>query len=101
VLCLLAALFAIEAKCAWYSPEGSPMVQVSAAKLQPADSPRLLAQVLSPATLPVFPEVAVLFAFALTATVVHITPAWARRSAKVSALASFSPFLFFRPPPSF
>jgi hypothetical protein len=101
VLCLLAAVFAIEAKCAWYGPEGSPMVQVSAAKLQPADAPRIIAQVLSPAILPVFPEASVLVALALMTTVAHITPAWARRTAKVSALPSFSPFLFFRPPPSF
>lgn len=39
-LCLLAAVFAIEAKVAWFSPAGSPSAQISASKLQMADGSR-------------------------------------------------------------
>jgi hypothetical protein len=39
-LCLLAAVFAIEAKVAWFSPAGSPSAQISSSKLQAADASR-------------------------------------------------------------
>ena len=46
-LCLLAALFAFEAKLAWYSPAGTPCAQINATKPQLADAPKLIAQVLA------------------------------------------------------
>ena len=47
LLCLLAVVFAFEAKLAWYSPPGTPYAQISATKLQPTDAPKLIAQVLA------------------------------------------------------
>ena len=44
LLCVLAALFAVEAKVAWYSPGDSSLAQISAAKLELADAPELIAQ---------------------------------------------------------
>lgn len=41
-LCVLAFLFAFEAKLAWYSPAGDPGIQISAAKALRADSPALI-----------------------------------------------------------
>jgi hypothetical protein len=41
-LCILAFLFAFEAKLAWYSPPRDPGSQVAAAKALRADSPALI-----------------------------------------------------------
>lgn len=41
-LCILAFLFAFEAKLAWYSPAGLASNQVSAAKALPVDTPALV-----------------------------------------------------------
>src|ERR1039458_3665322 len=38
-LCFLAFAFAIEAKWAWYGPQGGPVSDVSAAKARPAEVP--------------------------------------------------------------
>src|SRR5436305_6900250 len=99
LLCLLAALFAVEAKVAWYGPAGSPCVQISSAKLQPADTPRLAAPIDAP-SFPIawLPQVAAILAFAMIWRRAGILP------------RHFSPFvvpgspryfssLFFRPPP--
>lgn len=65
VLCVLAALFSIEAKVAWYAPSSSPATQISASKLQQADAPRLVAHALSSSDTPVahFPDIVKVFAF--------------------------------------
>jgi hypothetical protein len=99
LLCLLTALFAVEAKVAWFGLDGSASMQISAAKLQPADAPK----VTSPLDLPAFPiawfpQVAVVLALAL---------AWRRESilprrlnlCTVPGSPRFYPSLFFRPPP--
>lgn len=101
VLCLLAALFAIEAKVAWFGPEGSAVAQVSAAKLQPADAPRMVAQALSSSALPLLSEVSEFLAMALLGTVMHLSLAWTFRVPEKAAAPNFSPSLFFRPPPEF
>jgi len=101
VLCLLAALFAVEAKIAWYSPAGSASALISSTKLQAADAPKLIlhaSSVLAPA-LHFIENAAVLslalFWLALMSRAAQTAPA----RLQVSASPSFSPPLFFRPPP--
>ena len=102
VLCLLAAVFAFEAKIAWFSPPGTPPAQISATKLQPADAPRLIAQALAtpmsqhlpadpPLLLAVAPLLALRSPFAFRES--------AADSIKAYASSSFSPPMFRRPPP--
>ena len=100
VLCLLAAVFAFEAKVAWYSPAGSPSAQISALKLQPADNHKLangisgtaernLAQVPLPQ----------IFA-AVVATVAAIPFRRPFRDAfRAQVSPGFTPPMFRRPPP--
>lgn len=100
MLCLLAALFAIEAKLAWFSPAGSPSAQVSAAKLQLADAPRHVSQALAapdPQHFSAEVPVLLLFALLLTAAPVLLSPQDSR--ARVSASPGFYSPLFRRPPP--
>jgi hypothetical protein len=103
VLCFLAAAFAFEAKLAWFSPSGTPVAQISASKLQPADAPRLMAQALAApaATLHSQAEVPLLLAVALL--LFPIACFSFRRSmldgAEVLAFSGFSPALLRRPPP--
>jgi hypothetical protein len=100
VLCLLAALFAIEAKVAWFSPAGSPSAQISAAKLQPTDAPRHIAQALTAPDLQHFSAEApllLLFAVLLTPTCeIFHSPG---ETVRVSASPGFYFSLFRRPPP--
>jgi hypothetical protein len=103
VLCFLAAAFAFEAKLAWFSPWGTPVAQISASKLQPADAPRLMAQALAtPATTQhSLPEVPLLLAVALV--LIPIACFYFSRSilagAEVQAYSGFSTPLLRRPPP--
>ena len=103
VLCLLAAVFAIEAKVAWFSPDGSPPAQISASKLQPADAPRLIAQALdSPEAVPnILPESSLIVALALAVALLAFVPAAKRDRLEPSTSPGFSPPHFFRPPPHY
>lgn len=47
LLCLLAAVFAVEAKLAWYSPNTTARVELSASKLAGDDAPRLVGNLVS------------------------------------------------------
>jgi hypothetical protein len=102
VLCLLAAVFAVEAKLAWYIPAGTPSAQISAEKLQRADASKLIAQALtSPAASQHFPAEAPLLAIALQLALpvrIDVHKPGHHRT-KVRATFSFSPPLFRRPPP--
>jgi hypothetical protein len=100
LLCLLAALFAVEAKVAWFGPDGSPSVQISSAKLQPPDAPKVIVQIDAP-SFPIawLPQVAVILAFALFSRSATIQP-WHLGSSAVPGSPRFFPSLFFRPPPS-
>jgi hypothetical protein len=101
VLCLLAAVFAIEAKVAWFSPAGSPSAQISSSKLQSADATRQSAYTvgnahqLNPADTPL-PRI-----FAATVALVAAIPF--RRPLRDVFIAKVSPGftapLFRRPPP--
>jgi hypothetical protein len=103
VLCLLAALFAVEAKIAWYSPDGSASALISSTKLQAADAPKLISRASSvpaPPALHFIENAAVLalalFWLALMSRAARTAPA----RLQVSASPSFSAPLFFRPPPA-
>jgi hypothetical protein len=100
-LCLLAAVFAIEAKVAWFSPAGSPSAQISASKLQTADATRESAHALGSAH-PINPAHAPLpRVFAAAVATVAATPF--RRPLCDVFIAKVSPDfhapLFRRPPP--
>lgn len=101
VLCFLAALFAIEAKLAWYSPARGPASQISASKLQPTEAPRLVAEALASShTIAHFPAVLQILPLALLLGVIKIAP---RRVVPLPSgilACGFSPQAFFRPPPS-
>lgn len=99
LLCLLAAVFAVEAKVGWYSPNGPIRVELSSTKLQAADASRNVGQTLAaPAPVPHFPvELFLVLSFAALVPVFYI-----RRQADVPAgprWSAFSPPHFFRPPP--
>ena len=102
VLCILAALFSIEAKVAWYVPSSNPATQISASKLQQADAPRLVAHALSSSENPVphFPQIAKVIAFVGMIEVPGLE--WRATDIHLESLrpAHLSPYLFFRPPPS-
>jgi hypothetical protein len=99
-MCLLAALFAVEAKVAWFGPDGSPSAQISSSKLQLSDDPKVAAPIDSPS----FPaarlsEIAVILAFALDRRQLSALPRQ-RWSCTIPGFPSFFPSLFFRPPPT-
>lgn len=99
VLCLLAALFAIEAKLAWYAPDNAPASQISASKLLAADAPRIVAQAVAFSLLPLpYLDAIFLLALVLTAAAiefVHRTPLGLPKPRAFD----YSSSLFFRPPP--
>jgi len=104
-LCVLAALFAFEAKLAWFSPAGTPSAQISSAKLQPADASKLLAQVLAaPSNLHQVPTPAVP-TLLLVVPILMVAAFPARRRVsdrlKFSSSPGFIPSLFLRPPPKY
>lgn len=99
-LCLLAAVFAIEAKVAWFSPAGSPSAQISASKLQAADGQKLAHGTVSavehnPAHVPL-PQVLAAAVASFTAIPFH-RPLRDTYIAQVSP--GFTPPSFRRPPP--
>jgi hypothetical protein len=102
-LCALAAVFAFEAKVAWFSPAGSPSAQISAAKLQPADAPKQIAEALaSPVPLHYAPAQApLLLVFAVLIAVTVPFRGSVRDGLKVLPSSSFYPPLFLRPPPQY
>lgn len=100
ILCLLAVLFAVEAKVAWFGPNGSPAELVSASKLAPADAPKLVAQALTaPEPVLGFPNTLILLPllFVLLASLLTRKPT--RDLFGLAQSPSFAHQLFFRPPP--
>ena len=103
-LCLLAFIFAVEAKTAWYGPMDGPGSVVRAAKALPASTPKVIEHGV-PVPDPIHPG----HTFARLALLEAKQPAaakWPGRNDRssatfqVSASAYFSPQFFFRPPPS-
>lgn len=102
-LCLLAIVFAVEAKTAWFGPASGPGSEVAAAKAWPADLPRLIEHgVPVPSAVPPLISFALLAAFRPLRSIGN-TLSPRRESAPGPAslcLAAFlSPQFFFRPPP--
>lgn len=100
LLCLLAAVFAVEAKLAWYSPNTTARVELSASKLAGDDAPRLVGSVVSaPAPVPgLMPQAFQLAAFLLAAIAVFAAgPLPVPRETRVHS--GFIPPQFLRPPP--
>ena len=102
-LCLLAALFALEAKMAWYSSPTGPLSGIQSEKARPADLPPLVSQGSSVLEQGPSPFFLILFAALAFTTGLSI---YIRRLAliffpdPVLAAPYFSPGLFFRPPPA-
>jgi hypothetical protein len=102
MLCLLAALFAVEAKIAWFSPAGSASAQISFAKARPAEPPKTLPQrLVSPAPAYDFAGAATLVVLALLlVTTTWFVAAMVPTEPQVSASFNYCASLFFRPPPA-
>src|ERR1700740_618822 len=102
-LCLLAVLFALEAKIARYSPSSGPLSAIQSAKARPADGPELVSRGLAAASsAPLQWAFILLAAFATTGLMVAESSGWLRvvpRNHAVTTATYFSPGLFFRPPP--
>src|SRR5579859_3729779 len=101
ILCLLAVVFALEAKIAWYMPPHTLGSEVQDAKALPADTPQLIPHGLSGQP-PLFIFLPFTFLFALAA--VCICRPLFYCGVKVndrspSSSSAFSPGNFFRPPP--
>ncbi|HTW62225.1 MAG TPA: hypothetical protein VMD55_10500 [Terracidiphilus sp.] len=101
-LCLLALVFAVEAKTAWYGPAKGPEFDVRAAKARPADLPQVIDHgVPVPNPVPPLLSFAVLavlktgpFAGQIRPSPDQVSPAGGLPAARLS------PQLYFRPPPS-
>jgi hypothetical protein len=103
VLCVLAFLFACEAKFAWYSPTNDASNQVSAAKALRVDAPALVTHGISSTDRALaqaaFSATAILIAFCAA-----LIGSWQRRSALSSHSSDYLPSYLrspidFRPPP--
>lgn len=101
LLCLLAAVFAVEAKLGWYSPDSAARVEFSSTKLRADDPPQAIMQVVStPAPTPdFFPQVILLFAFALVAVTATSLSNPTEGQVDLAISPGTFPPLFLRPPP--
>lgn len=103
-MCLLAFLFAVEAKLAWYSPSTTPLSAIQSAKARPADAPDPIAQILSAVISSPQQFSLLLFVAFSAACLVKASPSLAigvnPRTRRDSMAVFLSPTLFFRPPPS-
>ena len=103
-LCLLAVLFALEAKTAWYGSTSGLHDDVQSQKARPADLPSVVSHGVS--TLPpvTFPLTLIFVASvaAIASTDADFLPGVDLdfNHIPVSAAPYFSPALFFRPPPA-
>jgi hypothetical protein len=102
-LCLLAFLFAIEAKTAWYAPATGPASSISAAKAWPENAPEVVRHGV-PAPDPSHPLIpfaalSILFAAYLASADVARTEPVRPLGLPHFPAASFFPTAFFRPPP--
>jgi hypothetical protein len=100
ILCLLAVVFAFEAKTAWYLPPHTIGSEVQAAKALPADTPQVIPHGL--------PDQPLFFLLSLT-VLIALTDEHVRRPLSFGGLqlgdrspstsSAFSPYNFYRPPP--
>jgi hypothetical protein len=103
-LCLLAVLFALEAKIAWYCPANGPNGNIQSQKARPADLPAVVAHGVSTLPLATLPLALIFFASvaAIACAESNFLPGVSVNfnHLPVSAKPYFSPALFFRPPPA-
>lgn len=102
-LCLLAVLFAVEAKLAWYGPVRGPGSAISSAKAYPTDTPELVDRGTSSldVTHPVL-AVALLVTLASASAIQmnnSLVRICARKPHPARLTAFFTTNRFFRPPP--
>jgi hypothetical protein len=103
-LCLLAMLFAVEAKTAWYGPANGPGVDIQSQKAMPTDLPAVVSHGI--ATHPASPFPLALLLFASVGAMAWLGADFLHRidldfnPISVSSASYFSPGLFFRPPPA-
>ncbi len=104
VLCLLAVLFAVEAKTAWYGPKTGPSGDIQSQKARPADLPAEVVHGVSTLSLVTFPLALIFLAAiaAITWTNAYFLPGVDVNfnHLAVSAATYFSSGNFFRPPPA-
>jgi hypothetical protein len=103
-LCLLAFLFAVEAKTAWYGPAGGAASSISAAKALPASTPKLVQHGLS-ASHPSSAQTQLALIVVASASWIAAFAARAHGMILRHDLPSFnatwfSPACFLRPPPA-
>ncbi len=102
VLCLLAVIFAVEAKTAWYGPIVGLGSDVRAAKALPADMPRIVEHGV-PVPDPIHPGLSFIALATLPTNWLAEMPArnaTLRDPLPLARAAFFSPSIFFRPPPA-
>jgi hypothetical protein len=103
-LCLLAVLFALEAKTAWYGPTNGPRGDIQSQKALPPDLPSMVSHGVS--ALPTATFALALIFIASVAAIAWTNADFLRgvdvdcNHIPVSAAPYFSPGLFFRPPPA-
>jgi len=104
ILCLLAVLFALEAKTAWYGPANGPRSDIQSQKALPADLPAAGHHGISAHQPATFPLALMFFEFvaAITWTGARFHPGIDIdfNYFPVSAASYFTPGLFYRPPPA-
>lgn len=103
LLCLLAALFAVEAKVAWYSPAGSSGAVLSCAKARPAETPKAAPTRVTWPDVPALYVAGIVIRFALALVFVTAAVLLSRTGLfrpVFSESPGFSEALFFRPPPA-
>lgn len=102
MLCVLAALFAVEAKIAWFSPAGSATAQISFDKARPAEPPKAYPHGMTSTTPPAHDLAATatfVAASILLAAIAAVMLLPARPRTQLALSPGFSASLLFRPPP--
>lgn len=101
LLCVLAAVFAVEAKLGWYSPDTAARVELSATKLRADEAPKLIANAHeAPAPAPnLLPQPVLFFAVVLAAAFAVFPSDPSPVLAKTAASPGSFPPVFLRPPP--
>jgi hypothetical protein len=104
-LCMLALVFAFEAKTAWYGPPAGPGSALSSAKALPVDLPQVVLHGV-PVPDPVSPALPFLILAGLVLAFSagfdsRMTNRVDREGLSRASWSFFSPQLFFRPPPVF
>lgn len=100
LLCLLAAVFAVEAKLAWYSPNNTARVELSASKLAGDDAPRLVGNLVStPAPVPGLVPQALLFAAFVLVAIAVFAAGPSPAPVKTCTHSGFILPQYLRPPP--